>query len=74
MGRERQGDFVSAEVMDPHPGRPKMSTEKGNGMQVKAGNDIFILSGAGLCTTNPFGCKHLHTGREVYALVHVTGG
>lgn len=36
VSRERQGDFVSAEVVDPHPGRPKMSTEKGIGMRVKA--------------------------------------
>lgn len=27
VGRERQGDGVSAEVVDPHPGRPKMSRE-----------------------------------------------
>lgn len=31
VGGERQGDFVSAEVVDPHPGRPKMSAEKGKG-------------------------------------------
>lgn len=51
VGGERQGDFVSAEVMDPHPGRPERSTGKRNGIRVKARNDRFILGCAGRCPT-----------------------
>ncbi|KAB1255508.1 hypothetical protein Cadr_000028087 [Camelus dromedarius] len=44
VGRDGQGDRVSAEVMEPHPGGPKVSTE----ISVKARNDKFLLNCAGL--------------------------
>lgn len=47
VGRERQGDLVGAEVMDSHPGRPKMSME----VRVK-GNDKSLLGCAGWFMNN----------------------
>lgn len=46
VGRERQGDFVSAEIVDPHPRRPKTSTEEANGIKAQ---DAHSSSGVLVC-------------------------